>query len=316
MVGGAVRIVFCGTPEFAVPALRALVAAPEIEVTAVVTQPDRPKGRGQEMAAPAVKLAAIEAGLHVYQPEKIRSDSAREFFRRTAPDAVVIIAYGKIIPEDLLAVPPLGWINLHASLLPRYRGAAPIHWAIVRGEQRTGLTTMLIDSGLDTGPMLLQRELEIGADETAPELAARMAEAGAPLVVETLRKLGAGEIVPVEQDHTQATFAPILEKEHGRVDWSRPAAEVHSLIRGMQPWPGAFTSFREQLCHVWGRPGAPERAAAALPGTLVAVRGELFAACGDATWLRIEEVQLEGRKRLPARDFLSGARLSPTDRFE
>jgi methionyl-tRNA formyltransferase len=311
-----VRIVFCGTPEFAVPSLRALLEAPDVEVAAVVTQPDRPKGRGREVAAPAVKLAALEAGLHVYQPEKIRSDSAREFFEKLAPDAVVIIAYGRIIPESLLAIPRLGWVNLHASLLPRYRGAAPIQWAIVRGESRTGLTTMLIDAGLDTGPMLLQRELEIGPDETAPELSARMAAAGAPLVVETLRKLAAGEIVPVEQDHTQATFAPMLEKEHGRIDWTRPAAEIYNQIRGMQPWPGAFTVFREQLCHVWGRPGAPERPAAVLPGTLLAARGELFVAAGDATWLRVDEVQLEGRKRMPARDFLSGARLSPAERFE
>lgn len=310
------RIVFCGTPEFAVPSLRALLEAPDVEVAAVVTQPDRPKGRGREVAAPAVKLAALEAGLHVYQPEKIRSDSAREFFEKLAPDAVVIIAYGRIIPESLLAIPRLGWVNLHASLLPRYRGAAPIQWAIVRGESRTGLTTMLIDAGLDTGPMLLQRELEIGPDETAPELSARMAAAGAPLVVETLRKLAAGEIVPVEQDHTQATFAPMLEKEHGRIDWTRPAAEIYNQIRGMQPWPGAFTVFREQLCHVWGRPGAPERPAAVLPGTLLAARGELFVAAGDATWLRVDEVQLEGRKRMPARDFLSGARLSPAERFE
>jgi methionyl-tRNA formyltransferase len=310
-----VRIVFCGTPEFAVPSLRALVAAPDVEVAAVVTQPDRPRGRGQEVAAPAVKLAALEAGLHVYQPEKIRSDSAQEFFRKLAPDAVVIIAYGRIIPESLLAIPRLGWVNLHASLLPRYRGAAPIHWAIVRGELRTGLTTMLIDTGLDTGPMLLQRELAIGPDETAPELSSRMAAAGAPLVVETLRKLAAGEIVPVEQDHTQATFAPMLEKEHGRIDWTRPAAEIYNQIRGMQPWPGAFTTFRSQLCHVWGRPGAPERAAAALPGTLLALRGELFVAAGDATWLRVDEVQLEGRKRIPAADFVRGARLRPTDRF-
>lgn len=310
------RIVFCGTPEFAVPSLRALVEATDVEVAAVVTQPDRPKGRGGEVAAPAVKLAALEAGLRVYQPEKIRSDSAREFFEKLAPEAVVIIAYGRIIPETLLAIPRLGWVNLHASLLPRYRGAAPINWAIVRGESRTGLTTMLIDAGLDTGPMLLRRETEIGPDETAPQLSARLAAAGAPLVVETLRKLTAGEIVPVEQDHTQATFAPMLEKEHGRIDWTRPATEIYNQIRGMQPWPGAFTVFREQLCHVWGRPGAPERPAAALPGTLLAARGELFVAAGDATWLRVDEVQLEGRKRMPARDFLSGARLAPADRFE
>ncbi|MCL6480933.1 MAG: methionyl-tRNA formyltransferase [Firmicutes bacterium] len=310
------RIVFCGTPEFAVPSLRTLLAAPDITVAAVVTQPDRPCGRGQSLKAPPVKQVALEAGVHVYQPETIKSESAQDFFRRLAPDAVVIIAYGKIIPASLLDIPPLGWINLHASLLPKYRGAAPIQWAIVRGETRTGLTTMKIDAGLDTGPILLQKEMAIGPDETAVELTARMAQEGAPLVLETLRKLAAGEIVPVEQDHEQATFAPLLKKEHGRILWSQPAQQVYNHMRGMQPWPGAFTRFRGQLCHLWGRPAQIERPVVALPGTLLPQGERLWVACGDATALELDTVHLEGRARVSAAEFLRGVRLRPGEAFE
>src|SRR5579863_8246135 len=209
------RIVFCGTPEFAVPALRALLENREFTVEAVVTQPDRPRGRGQRVSASAVKEVAAEAGARIYQPESMKSDAARDFFAQIKPDAAVIIAYGQIIPRRLLEIPRLGWMNLHASLLPKYRGAAPIAWAIINGERKTGLTTMQLDPGLDTGPILLQREIEIGSCETAPELAKRMAELGAPLVAESLIKLNRGEIVPIPQDSTQASYAPILTKEHG-----------------------------------------------------------------------------------------------------
>jgi len=310
------RLVFCGTPEFAVPTLDRLIAEPDFALEAVVTQPDRPRGRGHELAGSPVKDVALDAGLYVYQPEKIKSDSAHEFFQRIAPEVVVIIAYGQIIPARLLEIPRLGWINLHASLLPRYRGAAPIAWAIAHGEARTGLTTMRIDAGLDTGPILLQREIEIGPDETAPELTQRMAEAGPPLVVETLRKLASGEIIPVPQDHEQATFAPMLKKEHGRIDWGQTATQIYNRIRGFQPWPGAFTFFRGQVCHVWGRHARLEAPALpAAPGTLLESSGELFVACGQETWLRLEAVQLEGRKRVAARDFAHGARLSPGEMF-
>ena len=308
------RIVFCGTAEFAVPTLNRLIAEPDFTIEAVVTQPDRPRGRGQEVAGSAVKNAALDAELYVYQPEKIKSESANAFLQRMAPDAVVIVAYGQIIPAQLLEIPRLGWINLHASLLPRYRGAAPIHWAIVRGETRTGLTTMRLDPGLDTGPILLQVEMEIGLDETAAELTQRMADAGALLMVETLRKLERGEFVPVPQDDGQASFAPILRKEHGRLDWSQTAQQIYNRIRGLQPWPGAFTKFRGQLCHVWGRPAGPEHPPAA-PGTLVERAGDVLVACGEQTWLRLEGVQLEGRKHVLARDFANGARLKPGERF-
>ena len=248
------RIVFCGTPEFGVPSLRRLLSDPDFTIEAVVTQPDRPRGRGQAVSSSPVKEAALEAGVDVYQPEKIKEDSAFDFFKRIAPDAVVIIAYGQIVPARLIEIPRLGWINLHASLLPKYRGAAPIAWAIANGETTTGLTTMQIDAGMDTGPILLQHEIAIAPDETAPELTRRLSEAGAPLIADSLRKLDQGEIRPVPQDASQATYAPLLKKEHGRIDWSLPARQIYNRMRGFAPWPGAYTIFRGQICHVWGHP--------------------------------------------------------------
>ena len=271
------RIVFCGTPEFAVPALRALLENPEFTVEAVVTQPDRPRGRGQHVSASAVKEVAAEAGARIYQPESMKSDAALDFFAQIKPDAAVIIAYGQIIPRRLLEIPRLGWMNLHASLLPKYRGAAPIAWAIINGEKKTGLTTMRLDPGLDTGPILLQREMEISPDEMAPELAGRMAELGAPLVTESLIRWERGEIAPAPQDAGQASYAPILTKEHGRIDWARTAGEIYNRIRGLAPWPGAFSLFRGRLCHIWGRPSeaADGEASAIAPGA-----GQL----GDGRW--------------------------------
>jgi methionyl-tRNA formyltransferase len=310
------RIVFCGTPEFAVPSLRRLAAEPGISVEAVITQPDRPRGRGQNVSGPPVKEAALATGLHVYQPETIKSDSAQEFLKRVAPDAVVIIAYGQIIPARLLSLPRLGWINLHASLLPRYRGAAPIHWAIANGETMTGLTTMQIDAGMDSGPTLLQHELEVGPDETSPELAARMSEIGAGLIVDSLLRLDRGEISPQPQDREKATYAPILKKEDGRIDWTRTASQIYNRMRGFTPWPGAYTSFRGQTCHLWGR---PERGAAAegriAPGEIVPSTKEVHVVCGAGTCLRLEFVQLEGRKRISAREFANGARLDAAEHF-
>jgi methionyl-tRNA formyltransferase len=309
------RIVFCGTPAFALPSLRALIAQPGFSVEAVVTQPDRPRGRGGEVASPPIKDAALEAGIAVYQPEKIKSESAHDFFRRVAPDVVVIIAYGQIIPASLIAIPRLGWINLHGSLLPRYRGAAPINWAIINGETRTGLTTMQIDAGLDTGPMLLKRDIEIGADETAPELAARMAEAGAPLIVESLARLERGELQPQAQDVSLATHARPLKKEDGLVDWSLDSLKIYNRIRGLQPWPGTYTKFRGQKCAVWGKP-LTERISTSAPGSIEAGGGDISVACGARTSLRLQFLQLEGRKRVTAPEFANGARLVRTDRFE
>ena len=312
----AMRIVFCGTPEFAVPSLRRLAAEPAISVEAVITQPDRPRGRGQNVSSSPVKEAALAANLHVFQPETVKSDSAQEFLKRVAPDAVVIIAYGQIIPARLLTIPRRGWINLHASLLPRYRGAAPIHWAIANGETTTGLTTMQIDAGMDTGPTLLQHELEIGPDETSPELAARMSEIGAGLIVDSLMGLDRGDISPRPQDPEKASYAPILKKEDGRIDWTRTAPRIYNRMRGFAPWPGAHTMFRGQMCHLWGR---PERGAAAkgsvLPGEIVPSTKEIHAVCGEGTLLRLESVQVEGRKRISAQEFANGARFAPAERF-
>src|SRR5467141_3064166 len=269
------RIVFCGTPQFAVPTLKHLLAQSDFEVVGVITQPDRPRGRGQEVSFSPVKEAALAAKLPVHQPEKIRAPEVQELLRGLAPDCIVIIAYGQIIPARLLPIPKLGWINLHASLLPKYRGAAPINWAIVNGETRTGVTTMRIDAGMDTGEMLLQRQIEIGSKETAPELAARMSEAGAPLMVEALRGLAAGTVVPKPQNHSEASSAPMLKKEDGRIDWKRPAIEIYNRMRGFAPWPGAYTTFRGQTCHLWGEvvskegsTSLPGGADAAAPGTL------------------------------------------------
>ncbi|PYU29501.1 MAG: methionyl-tRNA formyltransferase [Acidobacteria bacterium] len=315
------RIVFCGTPEFAVPTLRGLLANPEFAVAAVVTQPDRPRGRGQRVSVSAVKEVAADA-VRIYQPESVKSDGAYDFFAEIQPDAVVIIAYGQIIPRRLLEIPRLGWMNLHASLLPKYRGAAPIAWAIINGESTTGLTTMRLDPGLDTGPILMQREIAIGSDETAPELAKRMAELGAPLVVESLIKLERGEIRPIPQESTQASYAPMLTKEQGRIDWSLTAGEIYYRIRGLAPWPGTFSTFRGRLCHIWGRPSAPAatagpalKAIAQDAGTLIVSDAAIEVICGKGTRLQIESVQIEGRKRVSGQEFVNGARLGSGERF-
>jgi methionyl-tRNA formyltransferase len=308
-------MIFCGTPAFAVPSLERLIAEPEFEIAGVVTQPDRPRGRGREVHGSPVKEAAVAAGIPVYQPAKIKLDEGYEYFERLAPDAVVIIAYGQIISQRLIDIPRLGWINVHASLLPKYRGAAPINWAIANGEKRTGLTTMRIDAGLDTGPMLLNYETEIGAAETAPELTARLANAAAPLIVETLEKLDRGEITPTPQDNSRMSLAPPLKKEDGRIDWSLDARKIHHRIRGLQPWPGAFTTFRGKNCQIWGKPLGP-MASGGAPGIILATQeGGLLVICGGATALRVEQVQLEGRARVTDREFMNGARVKPGERF-
>ena len=311
----ALRIVFCGTPAFAVPSLEHLLRQPDFQVVGVVTQPDRPRGRGQQMHSSPVK-EAVGAGIPVYQPEKIKSDESYEYFKRLAPDAVVIVAYGQIVSKRLIEIPRLGWINLHASLLPKYRGAAPINWAIINGDEATGVTTMLIDPGLDTGPTLLEHVSRIGSDETAPELAARLAVEGAPLMSKTLRELSRGEITPVAQDHSKATFAPPLKKQDGRIDWSQSAQFIYNQIRGVQPWPGAFTTFRGKTVQVWGRPLQPV-AAGGEPGIVLPTREDgLLAICGGPSVLRVEHVQMEGRKRITGPEFANGARIMPGERFD
>jgi methionyl-tRNA formyltransferase len=312
----AMRIVFCGTPEFAVPSLRRLAERPEFSVETVITQPDRPRGRGQHVTSSAVKETALKLGLHVYQPETIKSESAREFLKRVAPDAVVIIAYGQIIPRRLLTIPRLGWLNLHGSLLPRYRGAAPVHWAIANGETITGLTTMQIDPGMDTGPTLLRREVEIGPEETAPELAARMSAIGAELIVESLLKFDRAEISPASQAESGVSHAPILKKEDGRIDWKLPAHTIYNRMRGFAPWPGSFSMFRGQTCHLWGHPETRDEAAERIaPGAIFASTKEIYVGCGEGTCLRLESIQIEGRKKISAREFANGARIVAIDHF-
>jgi methionyl-tRNA formyltransferase len=319
------RVVFCGTPLFAVPTLENLLAQSDFEIAAVITQPDRPRGRGQEVSFSPVKETALAANVVVHQPEKIRAPEAQALLQRLAPDVIVIIAYGQIIPARLLPIPRLGWINLHASLLPKYRGAAPINWAIVNGETKTGVTSMRIDAGMDTGEILLRKEMEIASSETAPELAARMSELGAPLMAETLRGLAAGAIVPRPQSHELASSAPMLKKEDGRIDWSRSAQEIFNRIRGFAPWPGAYTSFRGQTCHIWGEPASNNLgdlgeqglhpAKGAIPGSLLVHRNAAMVCCGGTTYLRLLGVKLEGRKQVSAAEFVNGAHLYSGEHF-
>ncbi|HEX9763692.1 MAG TPA: methionyl-tRNA formyltransferase [Candidatus Acidoferrales bacterium] len=311
------KLLFCGTPGFAVATLRRLQAE-KFDIAAVVTQPDRPKGRGLEPAPPPVKVAAQELGLRVEQPDKLKGEAGRALLERYRPDTVVIVGYGQLIPDDLLKIPKHGWINLHASLLPKYRGAAPVQWALINGETVTGVTTMRIDAGLDTGPILLQRETPITDDDTAVTLAARLAELGAGLMVESLRGLKAGTVKPKPQDNSRASKAPLLKKEHGRLDWSLPARALFNLIRGLMPWPGAFTGFRGQLLHIWrATEAAPEGVAQApAPGTLLVEKHSLYVACRENTWLRLEELQPANRKRMSAADFLNGFHVQPGERFE
>lgn len=328
-------MVFCGTPQFAVPSLKKLLSLAEFEIVGVFTQPDRGRGRGQEISTSPVKQAALAAGIPVHQPEKIRAPEVEEQLRALGPEVIVIIAYGQIIPARLLSIPPMGWINLHASLLPKYRGAAPIHWAIANGETVTGNTTMRIDAGMDTGEMLLQEELRVGGDDTAPEVGERLSEAGAELMVRTLRRLRDGELHGRPQEDGAASYAPMLKREDGRIDWARRAGEIYNRMRGFAPWPGAYTEFRGQTCHVWGYPSAKDdvqfpggssseervesadgpNKEGAEPGTLALEHGKLLVACGAATLLELTHVKLEGRKRISASEFTNGARLQTGERL-
>lgn len=304
------RLVFCGTPHFAVPTLQALIAAGH-EIPLVVSQPDRPVGRSQQMSAPPVKETAVAAGLEVTQPEKIKNNAEfRARLEAIAPDAIIVVAYGRIIPPWMLTLPRLGCINLHASLLPKYRGAAPIQWAVAMGESVTGNTTMLLEEGLDTGPILLQREVGIGLEQTAADLFDVLAKDGAPLVVETLAELEAGKIVPKQQDDARATVAPILDRKDGLMDFSRyTAEELVNRWRGFQPWPGAYTFFqgKKLIAHrVKVLAPAIDVAVDFGPGTVFADNQRMFVVCARRTWVEFIEVQLEGKKRISATDFLHG----------
>ena len=299
----SLNLVFCGTPAFAVPTLEKLVEA-GFAVPVVVTQPDRPKGRGMELALSPVKQRALQLGLKISQPDKIKNNQEfRGQLAGVSPDAIIVVGYGRIIPQWMIDLPPLGNLNLHASLLPRYRGAAPIQWAIAHGESASGVTTMRIDAGLDTGDILLQKEIPIASQDTAVTLAPRMSAIGADLMVETLRGLQAGTVRAQPQDHAKATLAPILKKEDGRVDFQLAAQEILNRLRGFQPWPGAYTSFRGKNIHIWSAQPVEQTLARA---EIVVESGRLIAGCGAGTALELLEVQLEGRKRMSSADFVHG----------
>ncbi|HTW49406.1 MAG TPA: methionyl-tRNA formyltransferase [Acidobacteriaceae bacterium] len=310
------KLVFCGTPAFAVPTLKLALRA-GYDVPLVVTQPDRPVGRDQVLTPPPIKIVALEAGIPVTQPEKIKNNAEfRATLEDLLPDAILVVAYGRIIPKWMLELPRLGNLNLHGSLLPKYRGAAPIQWAIASGEAATGVTTMRLDEGLDTGDILLQRELPLAPDMSATDVFPLLAEMGADLMMETLRELAAGTLLPRKQDESRATHAPILTRDDGRMDFTRPAMVLYNRWRGFQPWPGAWTTVAAKKLTVHrllptellGHLGAQ-------PGEVVAQHGTLFVACGESTWLELVEVQLEGKRRMTAGEFLRGHAFSPGARL-
>jgi methionyl-tRNA formyltransferase len=301
------NLIFCGTPQFAVPTLEKLVGE-KFNIRVVITNPDEPRGRGQKVQPSPVKEAAVKHGLALYQPARLKTDDTRNYLSQYRPDAIVIVAYGHIVPQWMIDLPRLGCINLHASLLPKYRGAAPIAWAIIRGEKETGVTTMKIDAGMDTGDMLLERREPILDDDTTETLGERLSMIGADLIAETLRKLERSEITPRPQNSQLATLAPKIRKEDGLVDWTQTAEALERRVRGLIPWPGAYTSFRDKRLHIWRAEAVPAAGSLALPpGTVLIEGGRLAAACSEGTSLVLYEVQLEGRKRLSARDFVNGA---------
>jgi len=301
-------LVFCGTPRFAVPTLEKLVAA-GFRVRLVVTQPDRPKGRGLELVASPVKHSALNLNLPIVQPDRIKTnDEFRAQLTAIQPKVIIVVGYGRIIPQWMLDLPPLGNVNLHASLLPKYRGAAPIQWAIAKGETVTGVTTMRIDAGLDTGNILLQQELPIAPDATSETIAPELASMGANLMVETLRGLHAGSIHSRPQDDSLASHAPLLKKEDGLVDFSRSASETYNRLRGFQPWPGAYTKFRGKTLQIMKARPLDE----SLPPAQLSVEGSrLLVGCAQSTALELIEIQLEGKKRTIAHDFIQGYRPRP-----
>ncbi|AJE04534.1 methionyl-tRNA formyltransferase [Geobacter pickeringii] len=301
------RTIFMGTPDFACPTLLRLIERGE-DVLAVVTQPDRPKGRGQKLVPPPVKALAQEHGIPVIQPLKVRAPEVVEQIRALRPDLIVVVAFGQILPQSLLDIPKHGCINIHASLLPRYRGAAPINWCLVNGETETGITTMQMDAGLDTGDMLVKRAIPIDPDEDAQALHDRLSCLGADTIDETLDRLAAGTLTREKQDDALSCYAPMLKKETGHIDWTKAAQEIKNLVRGLTPWPGAFTSLHGKTLKICR---ASVVSASGKPGRVIkADREGILVACG-AESLLIQELQLEGRKRLPAFEFLAGYRIEP-----
>ncbi len=303
------KVIFMGTPDFAVPSLEMLIKK-GYDVRCVVTQPDKPQGRKMILTAPPVKKCAQENGIEVFQPIKIKEDAAFEKLKSFSPDLIVVVAYGKILPKRILDLPKCGCINVHGSLLPKYRGAAPIQWSVIDGEEKTGVTTMYMDEGMDTGKMLLKKETNIGENETSEELYNRLSIIGAELLYDTIKGIESKSIVPQSQDESKATYAKILEKNMGKIDWSKDAKDIHNLIRGLNPWPIAFTKlngknikiYKSLLSNVKGEK----------EGKIVSL-SPLIVGCGNNTALEILEIQLEGKKRMTARDFVIGNHIKEED---
>lgn len=310
-----------GTATFALPSLNRLFEK-GYEITGVITQPDRPSGRGQSLQAPAVKRRAHELHLPIYQPKSLKTNEMRELVNSLRPDVIIVVAYGKILPPWLLQFSRYGCINLHGSLLPRYRGAAPVHWAIANGEKITGVCTMLLDEGLDTGPIYFCEQTQIGPDETAPELYDRLAQMGGPLILKTLQGIIDGTVDPTPQDGTNATPAPVLKKEDGFIDWAVAASQIHNRVRAFNPWPGTVTRFRDKTCKILktalhaldpverGAAGAQES-----PGSIHVSRGSLAVVCGDGAALEILSIQPENRRPVSGLDFANGARIQADEKF-
>lgn len=307
------RIIFMGTPDFAVPSLNALIQSSH-EVAAVITQPDRPKGRGKKLSPPPVKVAACEAAVPVLQPAKIKTESFLAELKSYRPDLIVVVAYGRILPAAILELPPLGCINVHGSLLPRHRGAAPIQWAVIEGDRQSGVTIMQMDVGMDTGDILLPAAIDLAEDETAGTLFNKLAQLGAETLLAALDRLQAGSLPPVSQDHGSATKAPPLKKEMGLVDWSKPAAELHCLIRGLDPWPCGYSFLNNKRFRLFS-PKVIPRNINEPPGTILLAdsNGILVATGEDA--LLIKEIQPEGKKRLSVESFLCGHSAAPGSSF-
>lgn len=303
------RIIFFGTPDFAVPSLKALLTGPD-DIVGIVCQPDRPAGRGQHLTAPPVKQIAVAAGVPVLQPDKIRTPEFLEQLRTWKPDLIVVAAYGRILPNSILELPPHGCINVHASLLPKYRGAAPMQWAILNGDAKTGVTIMQMSEEMDAGDILLSRETPLGGEEALPSLQTRLAALGAEALMDALKELRAGKLHPQPQDPSRVTFAPMIRKEDGAIDWGRPAAEIARRVRAFDPWPSAYTALdgkRLKICRTRAHKG--DRGTAVPAGTVVAVGETIRVVCGEGDLL-IEELQLEGRKRLSAGDLSRGSAIA------
>jgi methionyl-tRNA formyltransferase len=306
------RLLFMGTPDFAIPSLRALIAREE-EIVGVVSQPDRPKGRGETLTPPPVKETAQTHGLPIYQPEKVRSPEFIKLVETLHPDLIVVVAFGQILPSALLRIPPRGSVNVHASLLPRYRGAAPVAWAILNGERETGVTTMLMDEGMDTGPILLQRKTEILPAETAEALGKRLSFLGAELLLETLDRLEERSIQPIPQDPQQGTYAPLLKKEDGLIDWSQGAVEIERKVRAMNPWPGAYTFYKEGRWRLWSvealeqEQGGEEKNNRS--GEIVLADESALEVAAGKGYIKIQTLQPENRRRMSYKEFLAGHRV-------